>query len=139
MTNCFAYGTLMHPEVIFRLLGRVPLGMAAELPNYRAVQLRGEVFPGLIAESHALTPGTLYTGLSPQDWQILDQFEGDWYLKVPLTVSLAICIEGAESPANQQAFGYLLSPDKYSIATNITWDFSHFCQRQAAMFLQQNF
>ncbi|WP_217441328.1 gamma-glutamylcyclotransferase family protein [Nocardia barduliensis] len=75
----FVYGTLQFPEVLRTLLGRVPPLEPAELIGWRAAALPRRIYPGLVAAPHSLTRGAVLSGLTAQEWAVLDAFEDDEY------------------------------------------------------------
>ncbi|MEV6387594.1 gamma-glutamylcyclotransferase family protein [Nocardia xishanensis] len=75
----FVYGTLQFPEVLRELLGRCPDLAPAELPGWRAAELPGRVYPGLVPDGRATVRGVLLSGLSAGEWAVLDAFEDDEY------------------------------------------------------------
>jgi gamma-glutamylcyclotransferase (GGCT)/AIG2-like uncharacterized protein YtfP len=78
--NClFAYGTLRVPEVVTALLGRVPAGRPAWAAGWRAARLAGRSYPGLVPAPGATADGLLMVGLTPEEWAIVDAFEGPEY------------------------------------------------------------
>ncbi|KAG2149077.1 uncharacterized protein EDB93DRAFT_1143515 [Suillus bovinus] len=97
MTSAFFYGTLMHPEILKRVIGNdgSQLQMCpALLPDYTRHQVKNEDYPGILPYSqsrvmfdHDLNPdeksvrGSLVTGLSDEDVKLLDVFEGDQYTR----------------------------------------------------------
>jgi gamma-glutamylcyclotransferase (GGCT)/AIG2-like uncharacterized protein YtfP len=74
----FVYGSLLFPEVLQALLGRVPNRLPASAPGWRVVALPGRVYPGLIRGPTTAT-GLLIIDLAPQEWRILDAFEDELY------------------------------------------------------------
>lgn len=91
--SIFVYGTLMAPEVLKVLIGRVPESMdPAILTNYVRHPVKNEVFPGMIPSNNDdETHGLLLQGLSERDVSRLDWFEGDEYVhqKVQVIVGAA--------------------------------------------------
>ncbi|WP_431046364.1 gamma-glutamylcyclotransferase family protein [Streptomyces sp. P1-3] len=75
----FAYGSLQFPEVLTALLGRVPERSAASAPGWRAARLARRDYPGLVPAEGQTAPGLLLTGLTPDEWRILDAFEDAEY------------------------------------------------------------
>jgi gamma-glutamylcyclotransferase (GGCT)/AIG2-like uncharacterized protein YtfP len=112
----FVYGTLMFPEVLDALLGRVPDSAAASISGWKAVGLSNRVYPGLVQASASTTNGRLLTGLSRDEWQVLDDFEDDTYELRQLSLD-----HGA------QAWSYIW-PDHHS-ATSIAWQPTEFASR----------
>ena len=74
----FVYGSLLFPEVVRALLGRVPSGTPAGAPGWRVAALPERVYPGLVP-SRGTASGLLITGLAPEEWDALIAFEGDLY------------------------------------------------------------
>lgn len=75
----FAYGTLLFPEVVRLLLGRVPGSVPARAPGWRVRALPGVVYPGLVAEPGAEASGRLLTDLTAAEIEVLDAYEDDAY------------------------------------------------------------
>ncbi|MEC3954011.1 gamma-glutamylcyclotransferase family protein [Nocardia sp. CDC153] len=84
----FVYGTLRFGEVLAELIGRVPEMESARVPGRRAAALPGRAYPGLIAAGGGVTEGFLLTGLTADDWRVLDAFEDDEYDLVPVSVTV---------------------------------------------------
>src|SRR4051812_41152032 len=74
----FAYGPLMFPEVITRVIGRTPAGIPAEVTGYKNCCVSGRSFPGLLHTGVGKVTGVLYRGLSLEEWAKLDAFEDDF-------------------------------------------------------------
>ncbi|WP_107660724.1 gamma-glutamylcyclotransferase family protein [Nocardia suismassiliense] len=75
----FVYGTLQFPEVLEVLIGRVPPLQPATAPGWRVATLTDRLYPGLVPAPNALAHGTVLSGLTPAEWQILDAFEDTEY------------------------------------------------------------
>jgi gamma-glutamylcyclotransferase (GGCT)/AIG2-like uncharacterized protein YtfP len=76
--DLFVYGSLLFPEVMRVLLGRVPNTTPATLAGWRVAALPGRVYPALV-RAEALARGQLVTDLTPKEWQTLDAFEDTVY------------------------------------------------------------
>ncbi len=74
----FVYGSLLFPEVLRALLGRVPNRVPASAPGWRVAALPGCVYPGLVRGPGTAT-GLVMTDLAQREWQVLDAFEGELY------------------------------------------------------------
>ncbi|MFD0685879.1 gamma-glutamylcyclotransferase family protein [Actinomadura fibrosa] len=74
----FVYGTLQFPEVLLALIGRVPELEEAAAEGWRAATVPGHVYPALVRD-RVTVPGYLLTGLSSDEWRLLDAFEGPMY------------------------------------------------------------
>ena len=82
----FVYGSLLFPEVLQALLHRVPDRKPAVAEGWRVVALEERPYPGLVpvaGQAH----GMLVTGLTADEWQILDAFEDDIYELLRLDVT----------------------------------------------------
>jgi hypothetical protein len=75
----FTYGTLLFPEVLRALIGRVPQNEIASVGDWRVAALKNRVYPGLVAASGEIAHGRLLTGLSSDEWRLLDNFEHPRY------------------------------------------------------------
>ena len=85
-SRIFAYGTLILPEVIEALLGRVPAGQPAVLDGFQRRRLRGRSYPGAAPRAGATTAGYLYDGIDGEELRLLDRFEGPLYERRPVRV-----------------------------------------------------
>jgi hypothetical protein len=108
-SSCFVYGTLMSPDVLQVLLGRIPnLIPNAILPNHSRHPVIGRVYPGVIPTSTprpssssassssslgASSPtssdtvkGLLIVDITPLEMKILDWFESDDYTRSTVQV-----------------------------------------------------
>lgn len=78
--HLFVYGTLMFPDVLLALLGRVPDALAWTIPGWRRVTLRDRAFPGLVpGEDHDSTDGLLLLGITDAERRLLRDYEGPMY------------------------------------------------------------
>ena len=112
--NLFTYGTLMDPAVWARVAQEPCASQPAVLHGYEARRLRGETFPGLIKCKGTSTPGLLYESVSAAALARLDDYEGDIYTRVRVTVMLA---SGATTPAEV----YLLRPEHSGMVLEEYW------------------
>lgn len=77
--SLFTYGTLLFPEVLRALIGRVPQSQAASVTGWRVAALKNRTYPGLVAAPDGIAHGRLLTGLSGHEWRLLDNFEDRKY------------------------------------------------------------
>ncbi|MEV2274379.1 gamma-glutamylcyclotransferase family protein [Nocardiopsis sp. NPDC049922] len=82
----FAYGTLLFPEILDALLGRVPDTEPAAAPGWRVAALPGRPYPVLVPGA-GTAPGRLVSGLSESERRIIDVYEDDWYDLRPLELA----------------------------------------------------
>ena len=99
MYSIFFYGTLMHAPVLCRVLGSDGAHLStseAVLLGHTRHHVRGEDYPAVVAlgtgealVGRALSGdegsvrGTLVTGLTDRDVELLDEFEGSVSLRAP--------------------------------------------------------
>jgi hypothetical protein len=89
MATVFVYGTLMAPEVLTELIDRVPRHAPARLRGHRRHALQGQVFPAAVPAAAAdAVEGLLLFGLTPREEEVFDEFEGEEYTRVHVTVEL---------------------------------------------------
>ena len=93
---CFVYGSLLAPEVLRSLLGRVPAHRPARLAGHERHALAGRPYPGVVPRAGAAVRGLLLEGLSVEEEAIFDEFEGDEYVK--RVVRVAPEAEASSSP-----------------------------------------
>jgi len=74
----FVYGSLLFPEVLQVLLGRVPHSIDASAPGWRVAALHDRVYPALVPGPGSAR-GLLLIDLSQAEWQVLDDFEAKMY------------------------------------------------------------
>ena len=77
--SLFVYGTLLFPDLVRSLIGRVPDRTAASVAGWRAAALPGRAYPGLVRAAGATTRGLLLTALTAAEWRVIDAFENGGY------------------------------------------------------------
>jgi gamma-glutamylcyclotransferase (GGCT)/AIG2-like uncharacterized protein YtfP len=87
MPHLFAYGSLQLPSVFAAVTGQQKIGQPAKIEGYARYRLRDLSYPGLVAESGAITEGLLYLDLDAGAWARLDRFEDVFYRRETLTVT----------------------------------------------------
>jgi gamma-glutamylcyclotransferase (GGCT)/AIG2-like uncharacterized protein YtfP len=85
----FCYGTLEFSEILEAVTGRRFARTGAVLEGYARYRIKGAVYPGVIGESGARTPGTLYTDVDRDALRRLDRYEDGIYVRcrVPVRTS----------------------------------------------------
>ncbi|KAK9688268.1 hypothetical protein K7432_014463 [Basidiobolus ranarum] len=87
MSSFFFYGTLMSPEVIFRVISNLHSSTElsklkftpAILKGYKRRQVVGAKYPAIFQSTHDLVEGMVVSGFSEDDKRLLDVYEGDQY------------------------------------------------------------
>lgn len=129
MTDIFAYGSLMVPAVMAAVTGRDLLSIPARLPGHARYRVRGESYPGIIPATEAGTEGVLYLDLDFGAVNRLDDFEGQWYERVPVRV---FTLEGKTVKADT----YVFRVEHRHLLTAETWDREIFESKHLKAFLE---
>ncbi len=116
--SLFVYGTLQHPPVLRRLLGRVPSMVDATLGGHRAAPLAGRVYPGLVVDPTSRAPGRVLTDVHDDEVATLDVFEGPEYERVDVVVD----VTGRPAPCQ----AWLLSGPSARLVEPGHWSFAGF-------------
>lgn len=114
MDRLFIYGTLQYPELLMHLLGRIPPHRAARLIDHARYTVKGADYPGIVPEKHAVTEGTLLTGIQSCEWERLDQYEDDLYER--RVVSLIL-----DDKSEITAFAYVIPDQNRTALSNQPW------------------
>ena len=117
--HLFTYGSLMIPEIMRRVSGADFESREATLDGYARYQLRGEKYPGLIAEEGTSTHGIVYLHLSEAAIERLDRFEGDWYDRITVEIMTV-------DQKLLTAETYVLHPDAHPHLIREPWQLENF-------------
>jgi gamma-glutamylcyclotransferase (GGCT)/AIG2-like uncharacterized protein YtfP len=124
----FAYGTLQFPEVMRLVVGRTLPAEPAVLEGYGRYLVRGQTFPGLVAEAGSSTPGALYRDLDPDAVARLDRFEDDFYERRTVSVTTG-------AGARVSAFAYVVPEGRSEMLSREPWDEVRFARQHLVAFL----
>lgn len=116
----FAYGTLRSPDVLSALLDRVPDNSPGVVRGWRVAALPERVYPVLIPGEASAT-GAVITGLSVEEWRVIDAFEDDLY-----DLHEIILVDG------RRAWAYLTHDEEVGLA--VDWSIDDFRIRHAAAY-----
>ncbi len=120
MQNIFTYGSLMFNPVWSRVVNGYYQSLTATLHGYQRLAVKGEEYPvALPASPEHSIPGVLYLGVNPQDVAKLDDFEGEYYIRLNTPVT-------AGTGELLNADTYILRPQYKHIAAPTEWDAEHF-------------
>lgn len=122
--SLFAYGTLMFPEILEALLGRVPTNEDAVAEGWRAVAIPGRSYPALVA-SPGRARGRLLLDLEPDEWRVIDAYEEDTYELRSVDV---------DTP-RRAAVAYVRSTTE--VSTDVSWDRDRFVREELSAFARQ--
>lgn len=116
MSNLFTYGSLMYPEVWGRVVNGRCRSQCATLRGYVRRKVRGETYPAIIPGAAAsCLDGVLYLGITQDELERLDRFEGNYYVRTVVGVLTA-------SGATVDAFAYVLKEEYRHILSADEWD-----------------
>lgn len=110
----FAYGTLEHAPLIFKLVKHPLRATAATLEGYACYYLRGKNFPGLGKKRNAVVVGTLYSGLTYRDLKRIDKYEHDFYVRRKRNIQTS-------DDLRCQAFVYFVRPFQLARLSKRPW------------------
>lgn len=128
MPRLFVYGTLMCPDVFEMVSGLTPVAEAAQVKNHRCLLVRGEKYPGMVRAHGQSVAGLVYTFPSYL-WPCLDAFEGEMYMKKPVTAWYG-------NGKRELVQCYLFRPEFRSRLSRMPWDYEAFLARDKAAFMQ---
>ena len=121
----FVYGTLVFAEVVERLLGRLPEVARAAAPGWSTRLLPAKRYPGLVPDSMSAAGGLLFLDLTASERRLLDDYEGEEYQRVDMTVV-------DEGGRMVEAQTYVIDPTQ---ATEERWTTQWFAELHLADFL----
>lgn len=119
----FVYGSLQFPEVLQALLGRVPDRTPATAKGWRVAALPDRVYPGLV-RGEGIANGLLITGLTRDEWRIIDAFEDEVY-------------ELRRLDLTDDQHGWTYVCDDETAATPEDWSAEHFTTRHLATYIER--
>lgn len=128
MLNLFTYGSLMCSDIMFQVASCQPDFVPASLKDYFRSRIRGEEYPGIIAQPGSEVAGVLYLDLPPSAMERLDRFEGRQYLRREVQV----VTEGRGLCA---AAVYVIHPEHKELLTGEPWSYEHFIAVGKSRFL----
>ncbi len=118
----FVYGTLQHPPLLEHLLGRAPALVPATVAGWRAVDLSGRVYPGLVPARNGSAKGHVLE-VDDDELAVLDRFEGPQYERITVRADEA------------DAFAWRLREEHLALALERDWDLARFVAEDAGAFL----
>jgi len=128
MKSIFVYGSLMFDDVWNRIVQHRYEKHVAVLSGYKRLSVKGEHYPGLVKSFNSSVEGVVYLDVTAQDIKRLDKFEGDCYIKIPVTVT---CETGQEVNADV----YLFNKRNRRSLNNTPWDPVQFQEHHLRQFI----
>ena len=127
--SVFAYGTLLFPEVMRRVIGRNPPSQQATLEGFARFLIRGESFPGIVGDPASRTHGLLFAGVRPNELASLDAYEGDLYVRRQVSVAL-------QGGGAADAVVYVVAPSLRDQVSELSWDPERFAAEGLQAFIE---
>jgi gamma-glutamylcyclotransferase (GGCT)/AIG2-like uncharacterized protein YtfP len=87
--HVFTYGSLMFPEVWTLVVTGRYRSIAGTLAGHGRFAVAGQTYPGMIAAADERVVGVLHLDVDDADLARLDDFEGDDYRRVTVSVDCA--------------------------------------------------
>ncbi len=132
-SNVFTYGTLVIPEVIEAVTGRLFPHRRAVLGGFSRYRVRGQVFPAITPDPEGSTRGVLYREVGSDSLKLLDRFEADLYHRRRVQVTVADTARAEDREV--EAWAYILAPGQQAQLTGEPWDPAEFSTRHLATYL----
>lgn len=129
LSSVFVYGTLMSPDVVRVLLGRIPQRTApAFVSEFQRYPVLGQEFPGMIRKEGGRTDGVVIEDLSLEEMKILDWFEGDEYVRQSVTVQW-------DDGVTRKVESFVWNNPWEELDMEKEWDYQHFCETTLQWYL----
>jgi len=100
-------------------MGRAFAPVAATLEGYARYLVKGEDYPGIIAETGATVKGLLLRGIDSKSLQRLDQYEGALYQRRQVGVEVT---SGFDRGQTRKAWVYIVPVRNSSRLSSSPWD-----------------
>ncbi|NQS71851.1 MAG: gamma-glutamylcyclotransferase [Desulfobulbaceae bacterium] len=126
--DLFCYGTLQSPMVMKAVTGQSFSGAKATLENWMRFRVRQSAYPGILPQENGQVPGTVFTALDAETLAKLDDFEGDKYERVQVTVTL-------EDGSKKEVQVYAIRRECRHLLSQDSWDFDRFLENGLARFI----
>ena len=123
----FVYGSLQHPLVWQRLIGKICHNQPAILYGWQAVRVKNEDYPGLVQADGQKVVGMIKHGLSKADFAVLDRFEGWQYQRTQVIVT--------DAHGQQQVYVYRFKKCLLAQLSNQLWQYDDFDRNRLQHFL----
>lgn len=129
--HLFTYGSLMFDAVWQRVVTGYYENHPATLSGFVRKCVKNEPYPVVFRENTGNSiDGVLYLNIMPKDLALLDEFEGEYYVREPITVHLP---DGSSLAAEV----YMLKDQFRHIATDHDWDAEMFERYGLHTFLER--
>ena len=110
VTSLFAYGTLMVPAVMCRVIGTELPATPARLRGHVRYRMRGGVYPGIVRRPGLVIDGLLFRDIDAATWQLLDRFEDSQYDRVTVRTDIT-----RQKRAEEESTGKGITPVQFRV------------------------
>lgn len=130
MQNVFTYGSLMFAPVWSRVVNGAYAQTPARLEGYQRLAVLGEDYPVAIPAPDHRVEGILYIGVGVADMEQLDEFEGEYYQRLSVTVidTAGISVTAWVYILNEQ-YRHILDTEEWDAGRFATTGIQHFLAR----------
>ncbi len=116
LSTIFVYGTLSFGEIVSALLGRPLEGISGTITGFKRIRIKDKRYPGLVVtNSESSVSGMVHTDITPEELELLDTFEDDFYKKFKTEIKL-------ENGNKIQALVYIVPEENLKFTTTEEWD-----------------
>lgn len=130
--NIFTYGSLMVPSIFASVTGQEFKSQRAALSGYARFCLEHDCYPGITETAGAITDGMVYFNIDDDVVKKLDSFEGDYYRRTPVCISL-------DDKSVIKAETYVIKPGYRHMLSERTWNFEEFKNKFQDEFIHKYF
>jgi gamma-glutamylcyclotransferase (GGCT)/AIG2-like uncharacterized protein YtfP len=131
MPHLFTYGSLMFNEVWSSLVRTDCCSSPATLHGYKRSAMLNESYPGIFqGRTDDSVQGVVYFDLTESDLQLLDDFEGEYYSRDTLQLSLP-------DKSGCEAEAYVIRECYQSLLTDMPWSPEDFSKNQLHSFIKK--
>ena len=128
----FIYGTLMNPEIYWRITGESLNGSSATLHGYKRHSLRSLVFPAIVSNNKSYVDGILVYCKKTSVEKKLDVYEGSMYTKKTVSVTV-------KGNSIHPVLTYVLNSRYRSLILEKEWNFNTFESKYLRCYLKELF
>jgi gamma-glutamylcyclotransferase (GGCT)/AIG2-like uncharacterized protein YtfP len=130
----FVYGSHMSPQVLSKLLGRVPMMISdATLDDYGRFAVFRKTIPAIIPRVGSHVKGVLLPDLTAEELVTLDLFQGDGFERQCVTIRTVKAIK-PKRPTHTYVW---TNPTTELDLIREDWDFDFYCHHHLQAFLEQ--
>ena len=126
----FFFGTLMDLDILSTVIGRQvspDVVKPAHLTGFRRVAAQGKTYPIIVPDEDDVVEGVMVAGISPQEREQLEAYEGENYRVVTSLV---------DARAQRREVLMFEPVDGAFKPSDTPWDFVHWQRQEKARFLE---